>query len=652
MQDEMTRGRSQVIWRYLPGATFRYNDDNAWCIVTDVAMSETRTLDGVLADAVADRLAYWDAIGTTGYPDPRSQPHKYVVGEPYWVRYDIWPTIFICGKCHKMHYWGSVKKLKASNDRLRCSYCGKTDEVLKQVSFAYVCECGRIDTVFVPKCPSDNQHPVGLVDKQSFQDSYWYCQTCRQRIPQGSRAGLGVRACGCGKTMRGVTLIDPRVYYSQTIAMVDIRLDILDVWKQNERFADFLLGASFRIACYDRLDILDLSKVFPQSDTLSPELQKMKNMLLAQGMSLLQVEKMIGEAAKSTSSGPWDEYFEQLKQCRQVLPGFVPSECRQTVEYIFVRDEPSIVSIPFNSLISEAASKGDSQSKERLIADRELCESLGIINLAIVQELPIQLAGIGYSRYSSSPVDFDGSASKAKLNPYPVSDSNKIPLYVARNTTEALLYELDPWRIAAFLRANEITHLPEEALSSESMLRAWLLGVCSHLRTVGQSHLVLLDCEMERGEAVDLTSAMVFGVLHTISHLLMATAHRYVGIDQDALSEYLFPAHVSGLLYASSHVAFTLGGIDAVVRGNLTQWIGTARDYAGNCPFDPVCGDAGGACLACLYTKFGCSYFNRTLSRAFLFGGRINGYDKRLDGYWSHRVSEDAARLREKHAIK
>jgi hypothetical protein len=149
---------------------------------------------------------------------------------------------------------------------------------------------------------------------------------------------------------------------------------------------------------------------------------------------------------------------------------------------------------------------------------------------------------------------------------------------------------------------------------------------------------MLRPWEINRGDLVDDAAAMAFGVLHSLSHMLKVTAHRYVGIDGDALAEYLFPAHMAGLLYASSQVTFTLGGIDAVFRSNLTQWLGSARDYAGVCSFDPVCERSGGACLACLYPKFGCVYFNRTVSRAFLVGGQVPGREHPIDGFWSTHV--------------
>jgi hypothetical protein len=88
------------------------------------------------------------------------------------------------------------------------------------------------------------------------------------------------------------------------------------------------------------------------------------------------------------------------------------------------------------------------------------------------------------------------------------------------------------------------------------------------------------------------------------------------------------------------NVEFTLGGIDAVFRSNLSQWLGAARDYASVCSFDPVCLSSGGACHACLFPKFGCQHFNRSVSRAYLFGGQVNGRSERIIGYWSREVTD------------
>jgi len=47
-----------------------------------------------------------------------------------------------------------------------------------------------------------------------------------------------------------------------------------------------------------------------------------------------------------------------------------------------------------------------------------------------------------------------------------------------------------------------------------------------------------------------------------------------------------------------------------------------------------------------LYPKFGCSYFNRTVSRAFLYGGQILGHSKPVKGFWEVGVAEFASDLK------
>lgn len=649
MQGEMTRGRSQVIWRYMINAIFRYNDDNAWCIVKDVRMSDKLPLDGVLANALFSKLTYWRAISDTGFPNPMTQSNKYIVGEPHWIHYDLWPTVFRCRKCNRMQWYQNPTNLKQRNDLLRCRNCGQENDILVQTPFAYVCECGNIETIFVPRCPNNDKHSVVLVDRRSFQDSYWYCQDCNIRISSNARSGLGIRACQCGKTMRGVILIDPRIYYSQTMTIVDIQPKILEIWNENENFNSLLLGAAFQIPCYKKSDIHNLSKYKAPSGENSPEIIAIRDVLKDQGLSPEQIDDIISKSIAKSSDNPWNQYKNELSECSDYIDSFEASENRQTIEYVFVKDEPSVVNISLNDLIKEAQNVGDDNSVKQFQNDQILANSLGLTNVSVVQELPLLLAGIGYTRYYASPIDYDGNLNDTQLRPYKFDSDGKIPIYVAKNKTEGLFYELDPWRIASFLDINNIVNTPDTVKKSQYLLKAWLHSITSKLTDDGESHLKLMHFEEEQGKIVDKPSAIIFGLLHSVSHILMVTAHQYVGIDKDALAEYLFPAYSSGIVYASSHVEFTLGGIDAVFRSSLEQWLGTAKEFANNCSFDPVCSDDGGACMACLYTKFGCNYFNRSLSRAYLFGGSINGFDNNIIGFWSKDVT-DATKLLKKNA--
>lgn len=650
MRDEMKRGRSQVIWKYLPGAIYRFNDTGGWCKTNEVTLRDPSEPSAALCAALQQMLRRWNAIGPTSYPDPIAQPQKYAAGEPYQVWYSLWPTVFVCRKCGQARYYEDVKRLREVNDRLGCSNCRQQD-VLRQVPFAYVCECGRLDSVYIPK---HDHRTIELKDRGSFEESYWFCSTCGASLRRNSRAGLGFRSCECRskKAKRGMILEDSRLYFSQTLSMVEIEPSTLERWKGNARFSDVLLGAFLGIDAYRSEHLLDLARWQPVAPELSPELRAMRDLLIQNGMPENQAEEMVRRGASLAGADPWAAYDRDLGPFRSKLGSRKWDESRQTVEYVFARDEPAAGSLPLSQIIKEATTADAAETASRLRSEQELAAQLGISSLSMVQALPILLAGFGYTRYKATPEvdetadsDENNKPDPAVLRYFQVQNS-KIPIYVARNNTEGILYDLDPWRLAAFLEINAKLPVPTDALRSEPAVRAWLLAQTPQLLDAGESHLVLRSFEEAAGLEVELPSALTFGVLHTLSHVLKATAHRYVGIDGDALAEYLFPAHQSGLLYVSSNVQFTLGGIDSVFRANLTQWLGSARDYAGRCSFDPVCSDSGGACSACLYPKFGCAHFNRTLSRAFLFGGNVRGLTEPLIGFWEPSIVQRAEQMK------
>jgi hypothetical protein len=364
-------------------------------------------------------------------------------------------------------------------------------------------------------------------------------------------------------------------------------------------------------------------------------------------MSPEDADSIVRKAASAGEGSSWAAYDQGLTPYRQWTDFIKWETSAQTVEYVFVRDDKRIGTLSLDSLTSEARARGDLETAARYEKEARLASDLGLSNLAVVQALPTILGAVGFTRYFSNPNDTAGSGNdtaRVELRPFPPINS-QIPIYVARNTTEALLYDLDPFRLAAFLVLNSGVTIPTECKSLPS-LKAWLLQQAVPLFSNRESHFVLKEWELENGVHVDVTSALLFGVLHTLSHVLKATAHKHVGIDGDSLAEYLFPGHAAGLLYVSTMVDFTLGGIDSDFRSNLSQWLGSAWEYAGRCSFDPVCQQGGGACHACLYPKFGCSAFNRTVSRAFLVGGDIRGFGQPLLGFWTQSVIDAGEQLR------
>ena len=169
--ETMRRGRSQIIWRYMPDSTFRYNESGGWCTTTDIALRDAKPLGGALANAVTTLLNQWQAITPTGFPDPIRQATRYEVGEPYQVWFTVWPYVFTCRNCGRVHWYRNLPKLLSVNERLACFTCKGQDQLV-QVPYAYVHECGRIDSVFIEA--GHIGHKVKLVNKGSFQESYWF----------------------------------------------------------------------------------------------------------------------------------------------------------------------------------------------------------------------------------------------------------------------------------------------------------------------------------------------------------------------------------------------------------------------------------------------------------------------------------------------
>ena len=451
MANEMKRGRSQVIWRYTPGATFRYNDSGAWCRTTEVTLQDPKPLDGALAAAVTSLLRSWDAISPDKFPDPSRQPARYAVGEPYQVVYTLFPLVFVCRNrnCGRVHFYSDLSRLSSVNSTLSCMSCKQRD-ILRQVPYVYVCECGRLDSISMQK--HDRTHPIELIDKGSFRESFWRCKACGIPLSRDPREGLGFRRCECQpkKGKRGILLEDNRVYYAHSLTLVEIAPAALERWDSHPKFADLLLGAVLQIRAYRESHLQDLANYRGPTAELSPELRAMVDLMVAGGMGRDDAERMARQSSAQAGGDVWSSYEGDLKDLRTSIPQFDWATHRPTIEYVFVRDDPSIGARSLDGLASDSSAAGLSSNASRLLAEEGMARELGLVDLRIVQALPTVLAGVGYSRYSAFPRETsDGDDSEpggqrgADLRPF-AETKNRIPIYVARNTTEALLYHLDP----------------------------------------------------------------------------------------------------------------------------------------------------------------------------------------------------------------
>ena len=126
---------------------------------------------------------------------------------------------------------------------------------------------------------------------------------------------------------------------------------------------------------------------------------------------------------------------------------------------------------------------------------------------------------------------------------------------------------------------------------------------------------------------------MVFGLLHTLSHLAVRQAALLCGLDRTSLSEYILPQALTFVLYCNHRFGATIGALASLFEQSLNEWLRSIGE-ADRCVYDPVCGDRGGNCHACTHlAETSCRFFNLNLGRSLLFGGNDPELDNISVGY-------------------
>lgn len=646
----MQRGLTQVMFRYLPGAVFRYDDGRAWCRVNTITQNTVSPLRPAFQEAIYNLLSYWEALQDNGgpYPNPLTQPDRYVTGEPYQVHFTLFPLIFVCKTCRQVHFYRDVESLRNANDRLMCRTCKKPHS-LRQLPYTMIHECGNLDTLFAPNHPD---HILELDDRNSFQRSRWYCRTCKKPLPTN---GLGFRTCVCrpgGKPplMRGTLLQDSAVYNAHSLSLLNIKDEAYLDWSRTADASPVLLAALCNVSEYRQRSLSEHIKDQPQTATSPAEVESMRAVFAASGITdAAQQDLLLKNLA--ASKNPLIEARQKLRTTVGSLfsgqdTTTLVDNSRSLREFVFARDHAAPRTRSIADLLSTAEQAQDWASVQRHRDDIAGLQELGLAELHVMTDLPIALAAVGFSRVSHEHKRKYGTlTTTTSLRLFPQTSQNKFPIYAAENTTEGILFSLDPYRWAAWLVENAWTTAPLAGFSGEPAVRAWIAGLMPQFFSIDRAYLQRQPWE-DASVPIDLVSACSFGLLHSMSHLFLASAEAYVGFQTDSLSEYLFPIAGSGLIYASGHKDFTLGGIVSVFQQDMSQWLRGTRETAYRCLLDPLCRHKGGACHKCLYVRYSCQHFNRTVSRSFLVGGHAPGLTQPVIGFWSNAVRTRADAMR------
>ncbi len=662
----MTRGASQLLFNYLPGRTVDWEDGLAIVRLGAVRLSSVweaqRTT--VLLNEVAQLLARWRAQGGTvdpDLPDFQNEQQRFSVGLPEAIEATVLETAFLCQSCSTLSFprRRDLARTQDLRNALTCPSCGR--RTLRQFGQVFVHGCGELvpvnewlpgtrlapdgslESVSRPlRCP--NCGPAGVLvmpaRSERVRDMRVICNRCHTTVAErltarcprctrliareGRRQGQHGATSGAEQTgdtivsriaMRMSRYSANDTYYPQTITM--LRLDrpaitAIEDAEQHELRQLLPLGSRPEEAHGTGEAISMMAQMLAQAEALQDETRRQQ--ILARIAAL--------------ASAPLSPQVNSEEDEAQII-----------------RTETDVVqsireSLAFRTTVTTRAAlevvRGGGGATA-LLDDHisALGHQLGLRDLMLVADLPVITATFGYTRRAFTPTYEEISAENlpTQIRGFPSLDRfavqrlgrpdlfGTIPILAREGEHEGLFLSLEPHRVLGWLERNGISlPLPGERP---------LTRVLAALEPVDRYYDQIWGCRVRR---------LVFGLVHSLSHVAMRAASWYSGLERTSLCEYLFLPLLGTVIFDNS-TSFRLGGLETLDRDQFGAFLEAMANDAISCVYDSECLDSRGACHGCIHSpEISCRVFNHGLSRAFLMGGHAPWQDIASDesivGYW------------------
>ncbi len=609
-----TRGQTQVLYQFLPGAVFEH-DQYGFCRISGVELQEKPVNQDAIFNALADLLFQWqDDAFRPGFPDPRVQNNRrlYVIGTPTTVRFQPFPTLLECRRCRRVHRLRDLIRRPNAQPR----QCPECTGILGQLRYVQAHNCGRMEELYYPQnaCPRHASRFLMFLDTGRVRSARWRCGACgdaevgRLRMTpctcQYSRSLGNQQGSIYERGLKTLALTDSALFLPHVVPFINFNEEQERVFYQDPETYNLILARTWGILTEDLpTTIRERAKRLGTSSDASDDEGRADD--LARALEAVDPNNSLVLKWKQSKARralvPGQEAIERV---RALLGARAPAPNsptpRQLVEHLAILDTLRTTSI--DEAAADLTSIGDAPGANQLRSAREFAlRDLGIGELKIVSDFPIALCAVGYTRITRDP-------GRSILTPFETSDSaGRVPLYIVSSETEGIYFQLDPSRAVTWLIENRWVQstVPDSKESAWAWLYTQVPGLFENRWQPNfNEHL-----------AVALRT-----LLHTMSHVLLRHVE-WSGFSQNSVGEYLIPGALAGILYANRYAETKIGGLTTLFEHQLGVWLDDSAQSGRQCVYDPFCTDEGGTCVGCLHREYNCPQFNRELSRAVLYGG-------------------------------
>jgi len=586
MTNHMERGKKQVMYNFPPKATFS-NPKHNLIEISELMFGEKMDISSEqeMIDYVHANLNSWEGgVADNSLPSPSRD--QWVIADPERVYSKIFPRVFECMDCGKIHDYSGKRITGLEKNGHDCQRNG-CDGNLTQIHHVGVCpSCSDISSINVPSCDDHEWSYVKLDDRADrYQNFKWRCGACN-----GGVIREGIHAfCDCGEYM-DVTV------HSASKAMNIHDLTRVDLGTNNVYQSD--------LRSDEEIDPLVIGAYLGEFD--HPE-TTLREMVQKDGVSGIDYDDLDADDP---------EVIEGVKEALgQIGGGEDPALVRKSVEDKVGDVEPTENMrryIQLHEIMEQESAREDASTREE-----QLMDQMGILDIGVTSEFPLLKGVYGYHRTFNEQEDDKPTPAVRTFPQIKIEDGDwRTPIYTTRSKTEAAIVQLDPREVGHWLSGAgyNITDTQDMDLPEA---RATLYAAMEPVEPY--------STDVETNEKYNEVTRAVHRLLHTMSHLLMQRASVHSGIEETSFAEYLFTDGLATAIYSNNAESFTAGGLFTLIDRNLDDWLLSTLNQGERCMYDSTCAEIrGGACHACLHiSEIGCQHFNKNLSRIDLYGERI-----------------------------
>jgi hypothetical protein len=592
MSKNMDVGKQQIIFTYLPGKIFDYSKRYITAkIISVYGHPVTDINQDLVLRKINEYVRNWDESLRPSLTDDilHNRQDRFILIDPKKADSEMYPLIFYCtdSNCNQVIDYSNENQLP---DNKKCPACGRGE--LRQLNFVKIHRCGAVNPLKPPfQCGNGHSNAWALDTRGSatIQNWLWVCKTCNstQQVHAGN-----CRECDWDFPIDGIAhpkLMDIAVvrgniaFYSHYVILLNLPKKELEGILSLNDWQELVAAFYFNLPEVNGRDLSYLNS--------KPKMQQ------------IDIDALI-------RVGVTQEQIRLLQQNDVFNP---------TLTVQAVRERSGLnhqIWINSGQELLESVLLQKFKNIKRITNSDNKINNLGFFDISLITDFPYITATFGFTRQDYRP-------NCCRINAFPIDQQlgTKHPVFFDTTLADAIIFRLNPERVFAWLEKNEYhIDLPEGTdLEVEK-----LAYFCKLFDGVDYQNCI------NKNNAV---ARLVFGLLHTYSHLCIKQAAMLAGLDVTSLTEYILPRSLTFAIYGNQRFSSSIGAMVSLYEDSLHNWLDSVSE-SNHCVYDPICSDYGGSCHACTHlTETSCRFFNQNLSRSFLFGGYDEILNLHIQGY-------------------